>query len=230
MFYYYGSKTLLAKYYPEPKSKEIIEPFAGSGAYSIYHLLKDKSIKSTLIEKDKRVVETWKNVLSMNVSDIQNYPTPKIGEQTSDFLIMTCSVSNAVSKCKSMKYTERLAKVFNIQKNRLVKYIKIKDRIEIIHGDFSECENRDATWFIDPPYQITNNVNKGTVFANGDGYGIGLGASDIDFQMLSKWAKSRKGQVIVCEKIGANWLPFRVLKDGKTSMGKNYKEMIWTNE
>ena len=38
MFYYYGRKKQIAKYYPEPKYDTIVEPFAGSAAYSLYRL------------------------------------------------------------------------------------------------------------------------------------------------------------------------------------------------
>ena len=38
MFYYYGAKNQLAKHYQPPAHNLIIEPFGGSGAYSIYHL------------------------------------------------------------------------------------------------------------------------------------------------------------------------------------------------
>ena len=231
MFYYYGSKTLLSKHYPPPLHDLIIEPFAGSGAYSLYWLGKNKNIKSILVEKDPRVYSTWKYLLEKaTVEDIENYPVPKIGDKTSDFLIMTCAVSNAISKCKELKYTERLAKVFEIQKRRLIKYLPLGNRVEIINDDYRVLENKKATWFIDPPYQITKNVNKNTIFANGNGYGKGFSSDEIDFEKLGEWCKERKGQVIVCEKEGADWMNFRTLKNGKTSMGKNYKEVFWTNE
>ena len=231
MFYYYGSKTLLSKYYPYPKYDTIVEPFAGSGAYSIFHLKRNPSMRAILLEKDIRVYETWKYLLqNATPDDIMNYKTPEIGEKTSDFLIMTCAVSNAVSKCKEMKYTERLAKVFEIQKRRLLNALYLRDRIQIVNDDYRNCKNKKSTWFIDPPYQVTESVNPNTVFANGNGYGKGFGSSDMDYDFLAEWSKGRNGQAIVCEKVGANWLDFKVLKDGKTSMGKNYKEVFWTNE
>lgn len=36
MFYYYGRKKQLAKLYPKPNYSVIIEPFAGSAAYSLF--------------------------------------------------------------------------------------------------------------------------------------------------------------------------------------------------
>ena len=230
MFYYFGSKTMLAKYYPTPMYDNIIEPFAGSAAYSLYHMLRNSKIRCTLIENDKRVYETWIKLLSMSEDDILHYSVPAIGEKTSDFLIMTCAASNAIAKCKTLKFTERLAKVFEIQKKRLIKTLHLKSRIEVLYGDYSESPNINATWFIDPPYQVTGSVNKNTVFPNGNGYGKNSNADSIDYNLLSQWVKERRGQTIVCEKFGANWLSFKNLKNGKTSLGTLYKEVFWTQE
>lgn len=68
-----------------------------------------------------------------------------------------------------------------------------------------------------------------SVFQNGDGYSKNCGASTMNFEKLAVYAKSRKGQTIVCEKEGANWLPFEKFRKNKTSINKNYKEVIWTN-
>jgi hypothetical protein len=36
IFYHYGRKKQIAKYYPFPNCAAIIEPFAGAAAYSLY--------------------------------------------------------------------------------------------------------------------------------------------------------------------------------------------------
>ena len=36
MFYYYGRKKQIIRHYPSPNYDTIIEPFAGSAAYSLY--------------------------------------------------------------------------------------------------------------------------------------------------------------------------------------------------
>lgn len=195
----------------------------------MYWMLKNPQLKAYLIEKDIKVYNTWKYLLSCSIDDIINYPTPKINSQTDDFLIMTCSVSNATSKCNSMKYTERLEKVFNIQKNKLIKLHHLKDRIEIINDDYENIKNQECTWFIDPPYQLNNSVNKNTIFANGNGYSKLCNSDGMDYSALAEFCKSRLGQVIVCEKNLADWLPFQQLKNGKTSLGKLYKEVVWYN-
>lgn len=225
MFYYYGAKNQLAKYYPYPEHNLIIEPFAGSAAYSCFHLLKNKELKCLLIDKDEKVAECWNFLLNCSEKDIINYPTPKINEQTSDFLIMTCAVSNASSKCKSMKFTERLAKVFNIQKNRILKLFNIRDRIQFKYGEYFDIKNEIATWFIDPPYQIIKENN--TIFQNGNGYSKKCNSDNINYKNLGEFCLNRNGQIIVCEKSGANWLDFQNFRDNKTSLNKKYKEVIF---
>lgn len=116
MFYYYGAKNLLCKYYPAPKYNTIIEPFAGSASYTCYHLLRNKFLNSVISDKDGDVAQAWDFILKCSENDIINFPTPKIGDYAYDFLIKTCSASNASSKCHKMKYTERLDRVFQIQK------------------------------------------------------------------------------------------------------------------
>jgi site-specific DNA-adenine methylase len=36
MWSYYGGKSKIVQYYPDPKYDTIIEPFAGSAQYSLY--------------------------------------------------------------------------------------------------------------------------------------------------------------------------------------------------
>src|SRR5947208_2052595 len=57
---------------------------------------------------------------------------------------------------------------------------------------YEELPDIEATWFIDPPY---NNPAGGKYAVN-----------DIDYQHLAEWCRSRRGQIIVCENAGADWL------------------------
>lgn len=226
MFYYYGAKNLLSRYYPEPRYDIIVEPFAGSAAYSCYHLYKNDRLSSVICDKDDDVAQAWDFLLKCSERDILNFPTPKIGDYAYDFLIKTCAVSNASSKCNKMKYTERMDRVFQIQKRRIIKFLPIRDRIKFIHGNFQSLENTEATWFIDSPYQIVN--KNGSIFQNGDGYSKNCSFSSLNFNELSNFCLERKGQLIVCEKEGADWLPFVRFRKNKTSLNKNYNEVVYT--
>lgn len=226
MFYYYGAKNMLARYYPEPKFNLIIEPFAGSAAYTCFHLHKNPNLKTILSDKNDDVATTWDFLLKCSERDIINYSIPHIGGYAYDFLIKTCSASNASSKCNKMKYTERLDRVFQIQKRRILKFLPIRDRITFIHCEYQELDNYSGTWFIDPPYQIKE--TNGSIFQNGDGYAKDCGTNQINFKELSEYSLERSGQVIVCEKEGADWLPFEKFHTNKTSLNKIYNEVIFT--
>ena len=56
MFSYYGSKSKIVDYYPPPKHKRIIEPFAGSARYSLKYWQNDV----LLVDKYEVVVNLWK--------------------------------------------------------------------------------------------------------------------------------------------------------------------------
>jgi 16S rRNA G966 N2-methylase RsmD len=84
---------------------------------------------------------------------------------------------------------------------------------KFICGEYSCIENLEATWFIDPPYQ-----NGGTQYKH----------SNIDYQELGNWSKSRNGQILVCENSKADWMEFTFLS---TLSGVKHRtnEVIWTN-
>ena len=80
---------------------------------------------------------------------------------------------------------------------------------EIIEGDYTLAPNDvEATWFIDPPYCQQSRYVSG---------------KDINYKDLGKWCHSRKGQVIVCESQGANWLPFQEFVLNKSSQRQTSK-------
>lgn len=94
----------------------------------------------------------------------------------------------------------------------------------IVMGDYRDLPNKEVTWFVDPPYN------------NDAGLRYRYGPSSIgDYDELARWCRSRKGQVIVCENVGASWLPFRVLTDRRMGVKSRYQhsaigEAFWHSE
>jgi len=86
---------------------------------------------------------------------------------------------------------------------------------------YSEIPDLEATWFVDPPYQ-----DKGKWYVHG--------SSGIDYPHLGGWCAERKGEAIVCEQSGADWLPFRfageVFSSQYSESGERSKssEVVWT--
>lgn len=233
MFYYYGAKHSNAHRYPAPKHDLIVEPFAGSAGYAVYHLIHGNADRAILVEKDPRVVALWHRLLAMTPDEVRSIPIPAIGEKTDDFFVMTAATGNAVAKCRQMTVTSRMPRIVEFQKDRVaVALAAIGGRVEVIEGDYSIAPDVEATWFIDPPYQVQplkGNSAK-TVWPQGQGYRPGCQASDLDFIKLAEWCKAREGQVLVAEQRGADWLPFLpMLGRSKDSQGRRKQEMLWTN-
>ena len=68
MFSYYGSKSKIVDYYPPPKHKRIIEPFAGSARYSLKYWQNDV----LLVDKYPVIVEVWSYLKNASEADILN--------------------------------------------------------------------------------------------------------------------------------------------------------------
>lgn len=246
-WYYFGGKCDSANRYPSPKFDTIIEPFAGAAGYSLYHA----HHKVILIDKYHKIAEIWKYLIKSSYEDIMRIkegPINHIDElgDVSDavkWLVGFHLNSSTTSPAKSLTAGFKRMQsghhkdghyIGNKKKNvgwTPVKQLRIAEQVEFIkkweaiEGDYWEAPDIEATWYIDPPYQKA-------------GCHYREGSKNIDYQKLGDWCKSRKGQVIVCEASGADWLPFRPFSPTRAShMVSGYKdsdllshEVIWTNE
>lgn len=229
MFYFYGGKRRLARFYPPPQHTTVVEPFAGSASYSVKHLVPVKGVrpieKTILVEKDPRVCEIWKRLLAMNVDELLDHPIPKAGERTSDFLYMTSACSNRIARTEEMTVTTRMPVVLKRMFCQIAAVLPhIKDRVEIIQGDYTDAPDIEATWFVDPPYHVT-----GRPQSRGMGYAEGCNSFSLDYEALATWCRGRRGQKIVCEQEGATWLPFEHLRPARNSIGNKVTEVVWTD-
>jgi hypothetical protein len=223
-FNYYGSKYSLSRYYPSPAYNSIIEPFAGSAGYSIHYYGRD----IWLNDIDPVVYGVWSYLIRSKPNEILKLPCPiihidEIGDdvcQEAKHLIgfwlkrgeskpALRSTGWAVSKeyghgtCGwKIKSRARVA--------RQVRHIK---HWRITNKSFDTIGNMRGTWFVDPPYD--NKAGKRYAF------------SAIDYKHLGEWCKERKGQVIVCENVGATWMPFRSFSLQRAVSGRRHLEAIW---
>ena len=223
MFDYYGSKNTLAKFYQRPRFNLIIEPFAGSAMYSMYHLARNKNMSAILVDKNPKVCEAWEWLRGQTVDSVMSIPAVRAGTVTSDFFIMNCAASTASLNCRKMTVSERMEKRQHSMWRKVARLLWVLPRVSVVCGSYDTIENTEATWFVDPPYQQT-----GTALL-GNGYAKGCRSDDIDFSALSDWCKCRKGQVIVAEKQGARWLPFKPLRMVTDSQDKHYTEVVWNS-
>jgi len=214
MFYYYGRKKQIAKYYPEPNCATIIEPFAGAAAYSLYGENWKKRV--ILVEKDPRVAGLWQWLINeATVSDIKMMPDLKTGDYSTEFLHIIHAATKMAFKFKRIKVTPVLERNWEISKRIFEENLYKIKHWKIICGDYSEAPDIEATWFIDPPYK-------------GDsGMGYGYGSNLINYNNLATWTKKRKGEIIFCEGHEGDYLPFKPLISLKGVAGKTSLEKIF---
>jgi hypothetical protein len=204
LFTYYGSKSHLAGYYPPPGLDVVIEPFAGSAAYSLRYWHK----QVILCDLNRDVVAAWRFLQSpnagqtidnllpahiepgMHIDDIVRYDDYGLRKLVESHLVRNVFGTSPHNYATFWAATRWLS-----FKRRLSYWIPRIQHWQIINDDYQSLPNVKATWFIDPPY--SNQL--------GRYYKHHL----IDYSELARWCQSRLGEVIVCENGGANWLPFR---------------------
>ena len=217
-FSYFGSKFRLAKLYSPPKYNTIIEPFAGSAGYSL--LYPDSNVY--LYETYEPVAAVWdylihvseKELLSLPLGPFDKYhpvDDEKIPEAAKILLGFWLTESQTYasrypqSKSRGGNWTERKRKLL-AEQVQYIRHWKIKNK------SFDEIDNKQATWFVDPPYQEAGKRYR---------------HNKIDFDFLGQWCKKRIGHVIVCEQYGADWMNFKPLSEVKNASNKIYKEVVW---
>ena len=119
----------------------------------------------------------------------------------------TSSSRYPLSKSRGGNWTDRKRSLVANQVE-LIKHWKVEKK------SYDEITNQEATWFVDPPYvQAGKRYRKNT----------------IDYSHLATWCQERKGQTIVCEQSGADWLDFSTFKKNTNASNKKYEEVVWIN-
>ena len=218
MFYYYGRKQKIFDKYPKPEFDTIIEPFAGSAAYSMNYYMKNV----ILIEKDAKIASLWRYLISVEPNEILNLPILTKGQSLNNnifdylsndqksligFFLNPGSSQPKKSPGKFCAWTEENRKRLSVDVTKVKHWT-------IIEGDYKEIQNQDATWYVDPPYQ----GNGGQYYKHGN--------KNFDYEVLKNWIMERKGEVIVCENSEANWMGFKPLVDIQGQKHKT-KEVIF---
>jgi hypothetical protein len=229
LFRFFGSKWTLAPHYPPPRFPVIVEPFAGGAGYSTrYHRR-----QVVLVERDPKIAELWRWLIAAKPDDIRDLPLLEPGDSIPDHITgaprsligFWCATSSAHPENGSLSRRAVSSRVFSYWcariRSRVADSVGAIKHWTLIEGDYSDAPDVEATWFIDPPYQ-----GAGRFYTHGSGA--------IDFSALSRWSRTRRGQVMVCENVGADWMPFRPFRVGhaatRGSVARNTHEAIWSNE
>lgn len=226
-FLYFGSKYRLSKKYHAPTKHVLIEPFAGSACYSLHY--PHKQVK--LFDKYDVICSIWDYLINVPESELLSLPLIAFDKSVDDYNI--CQEAKYLigyfladgRGIPSKKHTSRsINKILikddacerwtNAKKAQISRQLEYIRHWKIEQKSYEEIENEDATWFIDPPYQVAGKVYKES-------------SRNIDFDHLSTWCKQRQGEVIVCENAGATWLPFEYFADTKGVLNKKTQEVVY---
>jgi site-specific DNA-adenine methylase len=227
MLSYFGGKWRTALHYPPPRYDTIVEPFAGGAGFSLRYPHK----KVILVDRDEKIAAVWQYLIKVKSSEILCLPLIRNGESVDDLpigeegrLLLGYWISHgSASPRKTPSAWMREAsessgfwgEAIRYRIARQVEYIR---HWKMIHGDYTDAPDHDATWFIDPPYQQA-------------GKSYRYSSKKIDFDHLGDFCKTRSREVIACENAGADWLPFEPFRNvistnGKVRSGKS-KEVVW---
>lgn len=142
MFFYFGRKARTAKSYPAPEYPLVIEPFAGSMAYS----LKWRPRQAIGIERDAVIHDLWHRLVGMTEQEIRDFPAPVLGERTYDRWVIQCSASSANAECNYRKVNGFIIGHFEHQRAAALANIDYVKRSVLYSGsdqiDFEEL----AAW------------------------------------------------------------------------------------
>ncbi|MGA2611456.1 MAG: DNA adenine methylase [Terriglobia bacterium] len=218
MFSYYGSKSKLAHLYPAPTYDTIVEPFAGSAAYSLYGNNWRKNV--ILYDSNPKISAIWRYLIDATEEDIEALPDLAPGEKVTSYpgladaerwlIGFFINRGSSMPKVTASRRSDGLTYKGYLREN----LHKIK-HWKVFGAGYASCPDLEATWFIDPPYQKAGKYY--------------FGHSKMDYADLSEWTRNRQGQVIVCENEGADWLPFRPLVAFRGST-KTQVEVIYLQE
>jgi len=221
MFYYYGRKDRIFKHYPKPKYDTIIEPFAGSAAYSMHY----HNRNVILVEKDIKIAQLWSYLISVTSSEILSLPILIKGESLNDdkfsylsdvqknligFFLNPGSAQPKKSPAKFCGWNEK-------NRIRLSEDVNKVKHWTILNGDYTTVQNQRATWYIDPPYQ----GNGGQYYKHGN--------KDFDYDRLKDWCLEREGEIIVCENSQATWMKFNPLVNIQGQKHKTTEVIFYQN-
>lgn len=226
MFSYFGSKYRLAKKYPSPQHRFVIEPFAGSACYSLYYDV--EYVK--LYDINPVVCDVWDFLIGATSADILALPLDfdhiddvKASSGAKAFIGFGLNLGNT-APCKSISTFTKIGRSrghaqgwSEASRYRVSRQVDKIRKWEITNAPYTTCPDIPATWFIDPPY-----MQKGRHYPY----------SAIDRDVLARFCWARQGLVMVCDDDSARYLPFKPLGTtrGTADGGQRIsKESIWMN-
>lgn len=202
-FPYFGGKFRRSKLYPRPQHATVIEPFCGGAGFATKYRHRNVILSDT----NPVVVATWDYLIHARSSEIRRLPAaiqdlddyPKlIPEQR--YLIGWWLFRGCVHPRRRLSSWQPLRSpgsywCATVRDRLAVQVNEIRHWKVSCHG-YDRCPPWIGTWYVDPPY-----TEMGKHYTN----------KFDEYQDLAEWCGRRRGQVIVCERKGADWMDFRPL-------------------
>lgn len=224
---YYGSRYQLVPHYPRPAYAKIVEPFAGAASYSLHY--PDRAV--VLCDLDPIVAGVWHYLIHVGEAELTRLPNvaehldelgpvPQEARWLVGFWLGRCRATPRLTVGTWMltESAERPGCFWGpLAKERIASQLRHIRHWRVRCADYRDVSGEGpCTWFIDPP------------FRGKAGRHYRKSCTALDFEQLSAWSRERPGQAIVCEQLGADWLPF--LESAKArGMSGERSTLLWSN-
>jgi hypothetical protein len=224
---YYGAKWRIAPRYPAPRHRTIIEPFAGAAGYSLRY--PDRDV--VLVEKYHVIAEIWRWLIGADPAEIRAIPEvdavvdlPDWVPQPARWLVgftmgqarMRPALHTSAGLIARRRSGTRWAEGWTAAaRARVAAQVAAIRHWRVIEGDYTAAPDVEASWFVDAPYR----GRSGAPYVHHSG--------KLDYPTLARWCRARRGQTIVCEAAGADWLPFAPFGSVRGMSGAPSREAIW---
>jgi hypothetical protein len=215
-FCYYGGKWRAAPKYPVPDHETIVEPFAGAAGYATRYY--DRKV--VLVERDPIVAGLWQYLTRVTPAEILSIPDVPEGDTVENLAtteearwLVGFWLNKGVSAPRKtpsawMRQGIRPRSFWGPEiRRRLASQVEKIRHWRIVEGSYERAPDLRATWFVDPPYEKAGKHYR-------------FGAELIEYEGLAAWCMSRDGTIIVCENVGARWLPFEPFVSIKANESK----------
>lgn len=224
-FPFYGGKWRDApQLYPPPCHRTIVEPFAGSAGYAVRHAGREV----VLCDIEPTIAGVWSYLVRVSPREILRIPDIRDDETVDDLgplpeeakslvgFWLNRSSSPRRSPSKWMREGVRPGSFWGERtRQTIASQVDGIRHWRILNCAYGDCPvTKTATWLIDPPYQEAGKHYK-------------FGSARIDYDDLGTWCRGRRGQVIVSEAEGAEWLPFRATASTRTARNTRSREVTW---
>jgi site-specific DNA-adenine methylase len=158
-FKYSGNKRRMLKYLPAPPhGMMIVEPFAGSAAYSMAHSQFGRKIQLAEANEDVRVLWEWLRTEAteerlielekMRPKEKVQVATLKLPKPEETLMRLTCSGVYTGQLSSTILYSQHSVDFSNIRRLLPV----IRNQVLPLLKDYRETVTLDGFMFLDPPY------------------------------------------------------------------------------